>query len=74
MYADRRALPTIINDNKILDPLRAKKTFIRKMLGYTMVLAIKASLISDPISMAKGARGKYYEIGLIWKVQFLKCL
>ena len=29
---------------KSLDPLRAKKTFIRKKLGHTMVSAIKASL------------------------------
>ena len=28
---------------KGLDPLRAKKTFIRKKLGHTMVSAIKAS-------------------------------
>ena len=28
---------------KCLDPLRAKKTFIRKNLGHTMVSAIKAS-------------------------------
>ena len=28
---------------KSLDPLRAKKTFIRKKLGHTMVSAIKAS-------------------------------
>ena len=28
---------------KCLDPLRAKKTFIRKKLGHTMVSAIKAS-------------------------------
>ena len=31
---------------KSLDPLRAKKTFIRKKLGHTMVLAIKASSVT----------------------------
>ena len=31
---------------KVLDPLRAKKTFIRKNLGHTMVLAIKASSVT----------------------------
>ena len=29
---------------KCLDPLRAKKTFIRKKLGHTAVPAIKASI------------------------------
>ena len=34
-------------NNKIsLDPLRAKKTFIRKKLGHTMVSAIKASSVT----------------------------
>ena len=31
---------------KSLDPLRAKKTFIRKQSGHTMVSAIKASLVT----------------------------
>ena len=31
---------------KSLDPLRAKKTFIRKKLGHTMVSAIKASSVT----------------------------
>ena len=31
---------------KRLDPLRAKKTFIRKKLGHTMVSAIKASSVT----------------------------
>ena len=31
---------------KSLDPLRAKKTFIRKKLGQTAVLAIKASSVT----------------------------
>ena len=31
---------------KRLDPLSAKKTFIRKKLGHTMVLAIKASSVT----------------------------
>ena len=44
---------------KSLDPPRAKKTFIRKKLGHTAVSAILISLISDPINLAKGARGKY---------------
>ena len=38
---------------KSLDPLRAKKIFIRKKLGHTTVSAIKA-----PIDLAKGASGK----------------
>ena len=41
-----------------LDPVRAKKTFIRMNLGHTTVSAIKA-FISDPINLAKGARGNY---------------
>ena len=31
---------------KSLDPLRVKKTFIRKKLGHTMVSAIKASSVT----------------------------
>ena len=31
---------------KSLDPLRAKKTLIRKQLGHTMVSAIKASSVN----------------------------
>ena len=31
---------------KSLDPLRAKKTFIRKKLGHTSVSAIKASSVT----------------------------
>ena len=31
---------------KSLDPLRAKKTFIRKKLGHTAVLAIKSSSVT----------------------------
>ena len=31
---------------KSFDPLRAKKTFIRKKLGHTMVSAIKASSVT----------------------------
>ena len=31
---------------KSLDPLRAKKTFIRKKLGHTMVSAIKTSSVT----------------------------
>ena len=31
---------------KSLDPLRAKKTFIRKRLGHTAVSAIKASSVT----------------------------
>ena len=42
---------------KSLDPLRAKKTFIRKKLGHTAVSAIKASSVT-PINLAKGAREK----------------
>ena len=36
----------IRNNNKNLDPLRAKKTFIRKKFGHTMVSAIKASSVT----------------------------
>ena len=35
-----------INNNNFLDPLRAKKTFIRKKLGHTAVSAIKASSVT----------------------------
>ena len=35
----------IANNNKSLDPLRAKKTFIRKMLGHTAVSATQASTL-----------------------------
>ena len=31
---------------KCLDPLRAKKTFVRKKLGHTMVSAIKAPSVT----------------------------
>ena len=41
---------------KSSDPLRAKKTFIRKKLGRGFGYL---SLIRDPINLAKGARGKY---------------
>ena len=34
------------NNNESLDPLRAKKTFIRKKLGHTAVSAIKASSVT----------------------------
>ena len=36
----------IRNNIKSLDPLRAKKTFIRKNLCHTAVLAIKASSVT----------------------------
>ena len=36
----------IANNNKSLDPLRAKKTFIRKKLGHTAVSAIQASSVT----------------------------
>ena len=36
----------IANDIKSLDPLRAKKTIIRKNLGHTTVLAIKAPSVT----------------------------
>ena len=42
---------------KSLDPLRAKKIFIRKKLGHTTVSAIKASSVT--LDLAKGASGKY---------------
>ena len=34
---------------KSLDPLRAKKTFIRKKLGHAMVFVIKASSVTIQI-------------------------
>ena len=49
---------------KSLDPLRAKKIFIRKKLGHTAVSAILKSLISDPIGLTKGARGKYCKFAI----------
>ena len=36
----------IVNNDKSLDPLRAKKTFIRKKLGQTAVSAIQASSVT----------------------------
>ena len=36
----------IVNNKKSLDPLRAKKTFIRKKLGQTTVSAIQASSVT----------------------------
>ena len=45
---------------KSLDPLRAKKTFIRKKLGHTMVSAIKASSVTLKI-WQKELEGKYCE-------------
>ena len=45
------------NNNKSLDPLRAKKTFIRKKVGPYRGFGY-SSLISDPFNLAKGARGK----------------
>ena len=36
----------IANDNKSLDPLRAKKKFIRKKLGHAAVSAIQASSVT----------------------------
>ena len=49
----------IRNNNKKFRSFKRKKKFIRTKLGHTMVLAINLSLISDPINLAKGARGKY---------------
>ena len=43
-YIDRTLFFLIIK--KSLDPLRAKKTFIRKKLGHTAVSAIKASSVT----------------------------
>ena len=39
-------IAVIENNNKSLDPLRAKKTFIRMNLDHTAVLAIKASSVT----------------------------
>ena len=47
---------------KSLDPLRAKKIFIRKKLGHTAVSSI--SLISDHIYLANGASGKYCKFAI----------
>ena len=41
-------------------PFTAKKTFIRKKLGHT-VLSIKDSSLRDPINLAKEPREKYCE-------------
>ena len=46
-----------INNNKSLDPLRAKKTYIRKKLGHTVDSAIRVSSVTLSI-WQKGARGK----------------
>ena len=48
---------------KSLDPLRAKKIFIREKLGHAAVLAIKASSVT-PIDLANGARGKYCKFAI----------
>ena len=45
---------------KSLDPLRAKKIFIRKKLGHTAVSAIKASPLPDNCAQ----RGYHFE----WKI------
>ena len=47
----------IENNSKSLDPFRAKKTFIGKKLGHTAGFSY-SSLISDPLNLAQGARGK----------------
>ena len=44
---------------KSLDPLRAKKIFIRKAEDGPYLGFGYKSLISDPINLAKGVRGKY---------------
>ena len=54
----------IVNNNKSLDPLRAKKTFIRKKLGQTAVSGY-SSLISDPLNLAKGARRKTVNLQIL---------
>ena len=49
------------NNNKKFRSYKSKENIHKKELGHTMVLAIKASF-SDPINLAKGARGKYCEL------------
>ena len=48
IYTHNNNLKTVMKEIiiKSLDPLRAKKTFIRKKLGHTMVSAIKASSVT----------------------------
>ena len=36
----------IVNNNKSLDPLRAKNAFIKKKLGHTAVSATQASSVT----------------------------
>ena len=44
-------LSKMFNIIKSLDPLRAKKTFIRKKVGHTMVSAIKASSEENTVNL-----------------------
>ena len=46
----------------ILDPVRAKKIFIRKKLGHTAVSAIKASSVT--LDLAKEASRKYRKFAI----------
>ena len=46
--------------SKSLDPLRTKKTFIRKKLGHTAVSAIQASSVTL-LNLAKEARGRNWK-------------
>ena len=47
-----------------LDPVRAKKIFIKNKLGHTVVSVIKASSVTHPIDLAKGASGKYCKFAI----------
>ena len=45
-HTEQHPAVVIVNNDKSLDPLRAKKTFIRKKLGQTAVSAIQASSVT----------------------------
>ena len=45
-HTAKHSAAVIVNNVKSLDPLRAKKTFIRKKLGQTAVSAIQASSVT----------------------------
>ena len=45
-HTSQHPAAVIANNNKNLDPLRGKNTFIRKKLGHTTVSAIQASSVT----------------------------
>ena len=56
----------ITNNNKSLDPLRAKKTFIRNMSGHTAVSAIQASSVTHYIWQKEPEENICNFANLIW--------